>query len=553
MLASLHIKNLALVEKLDIDFTAGLNVVTGETGAGKSVILGAIRLLLGDRADKSLIRTDSKKAEISAILELGEIPYLKNLAEAGIEADENGQVILSRIISASSSKNFINSTPTSLATMKALGRCFIDIYAPGEQQGLADNSKQRFLLDKYGSLNQALAKTSKTFKEWQELEEKKESFHNEIPDRGELEILRYQLKEIEDANLQENEDKKVKLEYNQSAGAKELMDSAMQIQDLINNDEKSILNSIQSMTRHFQDMHSIDQENTAAFLNRSGLISEDLYELSRDVENYTSRLSLDPQTLDFLEERMSTIQQMKRKFGPELADVFTYQKKINDKISKADQYEDLYEQLLKDIQTAEVSYNQACSTLTKKRRAITGSLAKAISNELRDLGFKSSEFSIDITPTKASAQGCDHIEFCFAPNAGEGSKPIKDIGSSGEISRVMLAVKTVLAKIDQVPVLIFDEIDANIGGIVATQVAKKLVQLGRAHQIFCITHMPQVAAGGSTHYRVEKNIKDGRTYTEMILLEGDDRVEEVARMLGGSDISSVVHSHATELISTVTA
>ncbi|MCH2209353.1 MAG: DNA repair protein RecN [Lentisphaerales bacterium] len=553
MLTSLHIKNLALVEQLEIDFTAGLNVVTGETGAGKSVILGAIKLLLGDRADKSLIRSDAAKAEISAIIELGEIPYLKQLSEkilqdAGIEADENGQIILRRVISPSSSKNFINSTPTSLATMKALGRCFIDIYAPGEQQGLADNRKQRFLLDKYGSLNKDVEKVQKAFQALKKLEEEKENFHNEIPDRGELEILRYQLKEIKDANLQENEDEAIHHEYNQSAGAKELMDTSMQVQNMVNSDEGSILNSIQFMIRHIQEMNSIDESGTSPFLARAENISEELFELSRDVDNYTNRLNLDPENLAFLEERMTTIQQIKRKFGPELSDVFAYEEKLSEKISKADQFEDLYEKLLADIESAQAAYLKAAKELSKKRQKVTGGLSKSISDQLRDLGFKSSEFSVELSEAKHTSHGIDHVEFCFAPNAGEGTKPIKDIASSGEISRVMLAVKSVLAKIDQVPVLIFDEIDANIGGIVATQVAKKLVELGSAHQIFCITHMPQVAAGGSTHYRVEKNIRNGRTYTEMVLLENEDRVEEVARMLGGSDISSVVRSHATELI-----
>ena len=555
MLTSLHIKNLALVEQLEIDFTAGLNVVTGETGAGKSVILGAIKLLLGDRADKSLIRTDASKAEISAIIELGQIPYLKELSEkileeAGIEADESGQIVLRRVISPSSSKNFINSTPTSLATMKALGRCFIDIYAPGEQQGLADNSKQRFLLDKYGSLSKDVDKVKKAFLHLQKLEEEKANFHNEVPDRGELEILRYQLKEIQDANLQENEDNTVQLEYNQSAGAKELMDTSMQVQNLVNGDEGSILNSVQFLIRHLQEMNSIDESGTSPFLERAENISEELFELSRDVDGYTNRLNLDPENLAFLEERMTIIQQLKRKYGPELTDVFAYQEKLSEKISKADQFEELYDKLLADIESAQADYLEAAKSLSKKRKKVTSGLSESISTQLRDLGFKSSEFSVEISESKHGSSGFDHIEFCFAPNAGEGSKPIKDIASSGEISRVMLAVKSVLAKIDQVPVLIFDEIDANIGGIVATQVAKKLVELGSKHQIFCITHMPQVAAGGSTHYRVEKNIKNGRTYTEMVLLENDDRVEEVARMLGGSDISSVVRSHASELLET---
>ncbi|MCM8526481.1 MAG: DNA repair protein RecN [Lentisphaeraceae bacterium] len=553
MLNSLQIKNLALVEELEIDFSDGLNVVTGETGAGKSVILGAIKLLLGERADKSLIRTNEKAAEISAIIELGSTPALKKIAdsileEAGIIPDEGGQIILRRVVTASASKNYINSTPTTLNTMKSLGACFIDIYAPGEQQGLADNGKQRILLDRYASLKEDLKQTKALYQEWQTLIKKKEDFHKEIPDRGELEILRYQLKEIDDADIKENEDIEVKAEYNQCAGARELMDSTQMILSLLNGEEGSALNTLQQTVRQFHEMNSIDEEGTAPLTERAEAIIEEVYELSRDVDNYSNRLNLDPENLEFLEERLSTIQQLKKKYGPEITDIFAYRDKLADKINKADSFEELYETLLKDIDSAEKAFYESCKSLSAKRQKATDKLSKNISDQLSDLGFNGSYFEIKVEKSTPGPSGFDHIEFCFAPNKGEGSKPIKDIASSGEISRVMLAVKTVLAKIDQVPVLIFDEIDANIGGVVATKVANKLVELGKQHQIFCITHMPQVAAGGKIHFRVEKNVYKNRTFTEMKLLENEDRVEEIARMLGGSEISSVVKAHAKELL-----
>jgi len=553
MLNNLQIKNLALVEELEIEFSDQLNVVTGETGAGKSVILGAIKLLLGERADKSLIRTNAKAAEISAIIELGDKPLLKKVAdevleEAGILPDEGGQVILRRVVTPTSSKNYINSTPTTLNTMKSLGACFIDIYAPGEQQGLADNAKQRTLLDRYAGLKDENKKVTELFKKWQNLLQQKDNFHSEVPDRGELEILRYQLKEIDEADIKENEDIEVKAEYNQCAGARELQDSSQATMVLLNGEHGSVLSTLQQTVRQLNDMNSIDEEGTEAFTQRAEAVLEDIYELSRDLDNYSSRLNLDPENLAFLEERMSTIQQLKKKYGPDIEDIFTYREKLNSKISKADSYEEMYEKLLKDIEFAEKDFFKACEKLSAKRKKATPKLSKNISDQLADLGFNGSYFEIKIDKASPNSSGFDHVEFCFAPNKGEGSKPIKDIASSGEISRVMLAVKTVLAKIDQVPVLIFDEIDANIGGVVATKVANKLVELGKQHQIFCITHMPQVAAGGKTHFRVEKNVYNDRTFTEMKLLENEDRVEEIARMLGGTEISTVVKDHAKELL-----
>lgn len=553
MLSNLYIKNLALVEELNIEFSSGLNVVTGETGAGKSIILGAIKLLLGERADKSLIRTDAKAAELSAILELGNSDDLKALSEeilnkAGIIPDEDGQIILRRVITPSSSKNFINSTPTTLQTMKELGSCFIDIYAPGEQQGLADNSKQRTLLDRYAGLKKETGKVKESYQKLAQLLDEKDAFHNEVPDRGELDILRYQLNEIIDANLQENEDVTVQQEHKQCSGARELMDNSQAVINLLNGDSNSILNSLQLAFRQLQEMSSIDKEGTAGFTSRVENLTEEIFEISRDIDNYTSHLNLNPEHLDFLEERLQIFQLLKRKFGPELHDVFTYQHKLEDKISKADGFEDLFNELLNKINKTQESFDKSCNSLSHNRKKVTKGLSKNISEQLNDLGFNGSQFSVEMSPLKAGPSGHDHIEFCFAPNSGEGSKPIKDIGSSGEISRVMLAVKTVLAKIDKVPVLIFDEIDANIGGVVATQVSKKLIELGKHHQIFCITHMPQVAAGGKTHYRVEKNVKNGRTTTEMILLENEDRVDEISRMLGGTEISTVVKTHAQELL-----
>ncbi len=259
-------------------------------------------------------------------------------------------------------------------------------------------------------------------------------------------------------------------------------------------------------------------------------------------------MNLDPENLAFLEERMTVIQQMKKKFGPEISDILLYQQKLADKISKADSSEDVYLKLVKEIELAEKKYLESCAELSKKRKAVTAELSKKISIQLADLGFNGSYFEIEITKITPNSSGYDHVEFCFAPNKGEGAKPIKDIASSGEISRVMLAVKTVLAEVDRVPVLIFDEIDANIGGVVATKIAAKLVELGKMHQIFCITHMPQVAAGGKTHFKVEKLEKDDRTYTKMNLLSQKDRIEEIARMLGGAEISSVVKKHAEELL-----
>ncbi len=267
MLSNLQIKNLALVEELAIEFSQGLNVVTGETGAGKSVILGAIKLLLGDRADKSLIRSQADVAEIRAILELGSNSYLMSLAEvflgqSGISMEPDGQVILRRVISANSSKNYINSTPTTLSTMKELGSCFIDIYAPGEQQGLADNIKQRNLLDRYANLKTLVDLVKENYHKWQKLLTEKENFHKDVPDRGELEILRYQLKEIQDAAVKEGEDAIVKAEYNQCAGARELMENRQSALELLNGEDNSALNLLQQTVRRLNEMNDIDADGT---------------------------------------------------------------------------------------------------------------------------------------------------------------------------------------------------------------------------------------------------------------------------------------------------
>ena len=551
MLTSLNIRNLALVEKQELSFSAGFNVVTGETGAGKSVILGAIRLLLGGRADKTFIRSGEKSAELSAVFELADCPSAlkhcdKVLEEAGIEAEESRQLILRRVISHSGTRNYVNSVPTPLKTLKDLGESFIELYAPGEHQSLCDTARQLELLDRYAGLHEQVQTVKSLYRDWQSLIRQEADYYKDLPDGGECEILRYQVDEIKKASLKADEDIEVNREYKEAAGNREAYDLAYQ-SFMALGDENGLKRPLQDVVRSLMQMERLDDE-CSEYTEALSNIMDQISELSSDLQAYTHRLNLDPQHLSFLEERLSIIQQMKKKYGPELSHVFAYCERAQAKLDKADHFEKNLAEIKEKIIAAEKAYLKEAKALSKNRQKAAPALAESIAEELKQLDFMQSIFAIDFAEQEASSVGIDAVEFQFAPNKGEGIKALREVASSGEISRIMLAVKSVLASVDKVPVLIFDEIDANVGGLVATKVARKLHQLGENHQVFCITHTPQVAAGGHAHYRVEKSTVDGRTYTEMVTLSSEDKVLELSRMLGGEKVSSVVEDHAKELI-----
>ena len=552
MLKTLHIRNFALVSEQTADFSGGLNIITGETGAGKSVIMGAMRLLLGQRADKSIIRSGEERAELTAVIETPsnlKEQLTQVLDEAGITSEDD--LIIRRVISKSNTRNFINGVPVPLQVLKNLGVYLIDIFSAGEQHSLADSAKQRSVLDRFLSDSKILSKVDSAYRDWMNKKQELCDLSSQVPNGGELDILRHQYTEISEAQLREDEEEPLYDTFSKASSGRERLELSEGIRHALSDDDSGSLNNLRVAVRQAMDLASLDELQGKEFLERIESLISEITDLDMELDDYASSVSLDPQELDRLEARMRTLNNMKKKYGPEVSDVIHYGEQIAEKIDLADSFDDKIKGLEAAIEQAEKDFFVVANELTKKRQKFAKSLAKRISGELHELEFLNAHFEIQVHQTKPTSFGLDEVSFLFAPNLGEPAKELRDIASSGEISRVMLAVKSVLADVDRIPILIFDEIDANIGGITATTVARKLYQLGQSRQLFCVTHLPQVAAAGSAHYRVIKEEQEGRSVTRIAELQNDAKIDEIGRMLGGEATSSVVYDHARELISSI--
>jgi len=544
MIRNLRLKNLALVDDLSWELGPGFNILTGETGAGKSILIDGLNLLLGERADKTLIRSGEETCLVEAELELSDKALLKQLNaildEMGAEPCDGNQLLLKRSFSAAgANKQFANGSPITLQGLKKLGDILVDVHGPHDHQSLLQPEKQIAILDSYGKLQPLLDEYHEAWEKRRTIRETREALQMSETERAmKLEILNFQRNEIEAAKPRPGDDLKIEQDYKIAASARQLLELSGTITNLLAEADGSALAQLALVEKALGTWQKIDDSlaSTAA-LNRSAI--EQLKELLAEITNRADRIDADGAQLQFLEERLNVLNHLKKKYGPELVDVI---RRGEDAAAQADALASSAERLAQiaaEEKAADEKLAAAAKKLGKARLAAAEPLAKKIEQELRALGFAKALFRIDSAPApEPTRHGADLIEFIFAPNVGEAPRPLRAIASSGEMARVMLAIKTTLAEVDEVPILIFDEIDANVGGETATQVGKKLRHLGRTHQVICITHLPQVAAQGEPHFAVSKIVKQKRSVTELNILEGDDRIEELARMLGGQSEKS---------------
>jgi DNA repair protein RecN (Recombination protein N) len=539
MLVSLRIRNLALIEDLTWELGPGFNTLTGETGAGKSILIDALSLLLGERADKTLIRSGAEACTVEAELELRDAARLREintqLEESGAEACDGRALLLKRTISATgANRQFINGSPVPLQVLKLVGDRLVDVHGPHDHQSLLANEKQAELLDAYGKLGLLRAACATAYRELRKIEQEKAALDLSEAEREQrLSLLRHQVQEITAAGLEAGEDTRVDNEYRAASHSSQIVEQAGIIAGLLSETEGSVLTQLAQIERALTTWQRMDPSIAdAESLNRDAIAQ--LTELLDTVRTRAERVDLDPAQLRQLEERLNLVQSLKRKYGGTIENVLAFGAKAEGDLAALEGRTEFLAALAKREQAAREALDGAAAKLGQARRKVSKPLADKISQELRGLGFKKAIFAIALTPAgERGPTGGDHVEFIFAPNPGEAERPLRAIASSGEMARVMLAVKTTLAEVDEVPILIFDEVDANVGGETATQVGRKLSGLGRSHQVLCITHLPQVAAQGDSHFAVEKKVKQNRTVTELTRLEGPAREHELARMLGG--------------------
>jgi DNA repair protein RecN (Recombination protein N) len=537
----LRIKNLALVEELEWQIAPGFVVVTGETGAGKSIIIGALQLLLGERADKSLIRTGADLCAVEAAFSGDDLQKLNpRLAGAGVEPCE-GDLIIKRTLSASgANRQFINGSPTTLSILKNLGDELVDLHGPHDHQSLLSPDKQLGLLDSFARAQDQLGEYRKYYRQLQTLVAEHAALNTaETAREQELDLLRHQINEIAAANLVASEEEEIESRYRLASNSKRLIELASTIANKLSEADGSVLSQLAETQRLLRELEKID-DAISRFSSAHATAVVELSEIARSLSQYAEKLDLDPAQLSALEERVSLFETLKRKYGGSILEVIAFGERAAERMRRIEGRDAEFERLASEIEKIRAQMNRYGEEVRKLRVKAAPKLSENIRRNLRDLGFRQSEFEARLSALdEPRPNGFDSVELLFSPNPGEPLKPLRVIASSGEISRLMLAIKSALAAHDAVPLLVFDEIDTNIGGEIAHAVGAKMQRLGRDHQVVCITHLPQVAATATSHFVVTKEVVRGRTFSNLREVTAKARREEIARMLGGKGESAL--------------
>ena len=567
MLTTLRIKNLALVTDLTLELQPGCNVITGETGAGKSIIIGALDLVLGERADRTLIRSGEESCSVEAVFEVAGLrtPLKKFLEANGLEPCEENQLVLKRTFSANgTNRQFVNGSPTTLNTLAAIGESLVDLHGPHDHQSLLHPAKQLLILDAFGRLEKEREAFGELVRRRATLAaEKSALIVDEKTYAQQLDLLRFQVREIDGAGLQPGEDGQVEQEFNRASNAAKLLQLSQAAIDTLSESEDSLLTQAGAVGRALQELQRVDPgAATLAALHAQAIGT--LRELQTGLSRYAEKVDVDPTRLAELEARLDLIHSLKCKYGATPAEIIAFGGAAKQKLQSLESRDAELARLNAGLQKLDADILRAGQKLSDARRKVIPPLAKAVGKQLDDLGFQQSRFDVAIQPVAVEVTrlkstdgqsfltsaatikqtGFDEIEFQFAPNPGEPAKALRAIASSGEMARVMLALKTVLAAEDEIPVLVFDEVDANVGGETAHAVGEKMKQLAAKRQVLCITHLPQVAAPADAHYVVNKEVRNGRTISEIHLLGRKERITELARMLGGQNDAARKHAEA---------
>jgi DNA repair protein RecN (Recombination protein N) len=543
MLRSLRIRNLALVEELAWELPAGFTAVTGETGAGKSIILGALKFLLGERADRGVVRSGASLAGIEAVFFLDSESQINDLLnESGIDPCQDGELILKRMIAAEgNARQFINGSPCNLSLLKEIGMQLVDLHGPHDHQSLFSRRAQTMLLDRYSD---ALPLRDNYLKCRADVSSAKRELDYLESEGGEdhLEVLLREVEEISMANLAEDEEIPLHERYKAASNARRLIELAALAIKHLDDDERGASVSMKECARVLRDLARLDSR-AAALLETMERLSHDLNSFTSDLTDYAEGIEVDTGQLKMLEDRINLISTLRRKYGPSLSDVIARGEESSRSLERISGLKELRESAMKKLAENTAKLKEAGTLLGEKRRLGAARLAKKVATELTDMGFRRASFEIVLeAQTEPGPDGHEIADFLFSPNPGEEVHPLRSIASSGEISRLMLALKSALAEQDRIPLLVFDEIDANVGGEIATKVAGKMRDLGKNHQVLCITHLPQVASAANSQFMVVKTVLGGRTETTLEMVSSEDRINEIARMLGGVTESAKIHA-----------
>ena len=550
MLVHLHVRNLALIEDIEVEFGPGLNILTGETGAGKSILLGSMQLILGGRSAKDMIRTGASNALVELLFQVENPRAEASLREFGVETSE-GQVLLTRKLMDGRSINKINGETCTVAQMKAAASCLLDIHGQHEHQSLLYQDKQLEILDIYGKEEIFPAKDNvqTAYKKYRDCKRQLDELDIDEEQRNrERAFLEFEINEIESAQLVSGEDEELEKRYCKLNNGRKILETLQGVRDLTGYESgqgagESVGNAVREISRVTEYDTQLDSM-ASALQEIDGLLND----FNRELASYVDDLNFDDEAFYETEKRLDTINGLKAKYGRTIEDIQEYCLKQKQKLENLDKYEERFHEAEENLKKSREELETVSHKLSVIRQKYSQMLTDKITEGLKDLNFLDVQFQITFRRRKEyTAGGFDDIEYEISTNPGESLKPLGKIVSGGELSRIMLAIKAILADRDQIETLIFDEIDTGISGRTAQKVSEKMAVIGRCHQVLCITHLPQIAAMADTHFEIEKHQKDNETITEIHPLEGDDSVRELARLLGGAEITQAVFDNAKEM------
>ena len=554
MLSLLHIENIAVISQADISFDQGFNVLTGETGAGKSIVIDSIGAIMGERTSRDLIRTGSKTARVSALFR--DLPSLPWFEEQGAGPDENGELLIERTIQADG-KNAcrVNGRPLLVTQLRELGQQLVNVHGQHDGQQLLDEECHLGYLDSFGRTEKELEAFSAAYGQVRDLRREREKLQMDDGEKARrLDTLTYQIEELEKAELREGEDEELSQRREVLRNAERLtgaVDGAWQALTGGEEGEGAVSLLMEAENRLSQGgKYSPDLKELSEKAERLRCDTDDLAELVRDLRG---TLDFYPGELDEIEERLDRLYRLKKKYGGTVGEMLTYLDRCREELDAIQFSEDRMNQLDKELEKAQAQAVKLGEKLSARRHKAAEELAGRIQSELKALDMPKVQFQVEFAPKDApggmDATGMDTVRFLMSANVGEALKPINKIASGGELSRIMLALKNVLAETEQVTTLIFDEVDTGVSGRAAVKVARKLFEVSRGRQVLCVTHLPQIAAMGDVHFSVEKGEADGRTFTRVERLDRSQRREELARLSGGTN-SAVMLKGAEELMAT---
>lgn len=548
MLQSLHVKNLALIKETEITLKDGLNILTGETGAGKSIIIGSVSLALGEKVPKELLREGDDTALVELVFFVENPKVLEKIRSLGIEAEDE-TVILSRKITAGRAIARVNGEAVSVSKLKEVASLLIDIHGQHEHQSLLSKKKHLEILDAYAkdALGDKKIRLSACFHEYQKLKKEWDSSNTDSEERArELSFLEYEVKEIEDANLLDNEDAILEEQYKKFANGKQIMDAVSMTYGATGGDGECASELIGRALRGLGTVSQYD-EKLAGMEQSLTDIDNLLSDFNHEIASYLSEEEFDEEVFYQTEKRLDEINHLKSKYGSTIEEIKAAAEEKSKRIAVLRDYDTYLEKLRSSLDLKKRELDALCTEVSEIRQKEAGGLSDAIAQALEDLNFLDVQFSMEFRQTDYSANGTDEVEFMISTNPGEPVKPLAKVASGGELSRIALAVKTVMADTDEIPTLIFDEIDSGISGRTAQMVSQKMKLLAGTHQIICITHLPQIAAMADVHFLIEKSVENNETISRIHPLNEEESVQELARMLGGVEITDTVIQNAREM------